>query len=678
MRHKKKITAGIAAILLCAGANSIQAQPPRKLLDPANMDLKTKPSENFYRYANGAWLDNNPIPPSETRWGSFSELLEFNYAALLSILNEAAYGTNKKGPNESKVGLLYRQGMDSSIIEKQGLDPVKVHFKRIDAIANTTDLMNEIAYEHTIGLSPVFGFYISPDDKQVTNQIAQFYQGGLGMPDRDYYFKDDARTKKIRNAYQGFIGKMLQLGKISAGAPHLSADAIFKIEMQLAKASMTRVEMRDPYNLYNKFNLAGINAQTPGLDWGILLKGLKVMGQDSLIVGQPKFFATLGNLIQTQPLADWKIYLKYHLLSAAAPYLNHEIDDLNFRFYGTEIRGQQEQKPRWKRVLTVVDNNIGELLGQIYVEKNFKPAAKERMLNLVNSLQLTYGGRIERLDWMTNATKKKALAKLNTFVKKIGYPDKWKDYNKLALNGRSYFDNILQASAFEYDFNINKLGRPVDKGEWGMTPPTVNAYYNPAFNEIVFPAGILQYPFFDFEADDAVNYGGIGAVIGHEMTHGFDDQGRQYDAAGNLNDWWQPEDAKKFDAKAKVVIEQFNTYTVLDTVHVNGELTLGENLADLGGLAIAYEAFMNTTQAKEGKKIDGFTPEQRFFLSWAQVWRANTRPEEMASRIVTDPHSPNELRGNGPLSNMPEFYKAFDVKPGDKMYREPAMRAKIW
>jgi putative endopeptidase len=421
-----------------------------------------------------------------------------------------------------------------------------------------------------------------------------------------------------------------------------------------------------------------MNAETPGMDWVRMVTYLRIPNKDSIIVGQPKFFATVGQQLKSTPLRVWKKYLQTQMVMAMSPYLSSTFVNARFEFSGRTLRGQQEQQPRWKRVLNMVDGNVGELLGHMYVDKNFKPEAKQRMLALVNNLQQTYADRIRRLDWMTPETKTRALHKLNTFLKKIGYTDKWKDYKGLEVVPNDYIANIFAASNWEYNYNLAKLGRPVDKTEWGMTPPTVNAYYNPAFNEIVFPAGILQYPFFDGKADDAVNYGGIGAVIGHEMTHGFDDQGRQYDADGNLKNWWTPADSAAFVQRANKVVEQFNNYTVLDTVHVNGELTEGENLADLGGVAIAYEAFMKTKQAKEGKKIDGFTPQQRFFLSWAQVWRANTRPEELASRIMTDPHSPNELRCNGPLSNSPEFYSAFGIKQGDKMWREPQDRAKVW
>ncbi|MBS1589030.1 MAG: M13 family metallopeptidase [Bacteroidetes bacterium] len=682
MQFKHSLIAG-AALFACTqsaiagGKDAGVTGAERKLLDPANMDKNIRPGDNFFLYANGTWLKNNPIPASETRWGSFNELQENNYAALHKLLEEAAQKTNADHQSADwKVGAFYRSGMNEVLINKEGLKPLQEHLNRIANIKDQQAILKEIAFEHSQGSGQVFGFYVSPDDKNVTVMIPQLFQGGLGLPDRDYYFKKDPRSEKIRNAYKVYVAKILTLMK--EGTPEKTAEKIYDLESKLAAASMTRVEMRDPYKLYNKYDLAKLTAETPGINWRDMLATMKVTGQNEIIVGQPLFFQEFAKQLKETDLTTWKKYLQFHLVSDLAPYLSKEFDEARFDFYGKTVRGQQEQKPRWKRVLGVIDGSVGELLGQMYVAKNFKPEAKKRMLTLVNNLQQTYADRINRLDWMSAATKIKAIGKLNTFMKKIGYPDKWKDYSKLSIVDNDYLKNVLAASAFEYDYNISKLGKPVDRTEWGMTPPTVNAYYNPAFNEIVFPAGILQYPFFDFKADDAVNYGGIGAVIGHEMTHGFDDQGRQYDADGNLKDWWTEEDAKKFTSKTDVVVKQFNSYTVLDTVHVNGELTLGENLADLGGLAIAYEAFKKTPEGKSNNKIDGFTPDQRFFLSWAQVWRANTRPEEMASRIVTDPHSPNEWRCNGPLSNMTEFYTAFGVKPGDKMYRPTNERAKVW
>ena len=651
----------------------------RALLDPANMDTTVKPGDNFFMYANGAWLKNNPIPASETRWGSFNELQENNYKALHELLDEAAADKDaKKGSVAQKVGDLYRSGMDSATIDKAGITPLNDYFAKVDAVTDAKGIMDVIAQGYANGNGQLFGFYVGPDDKNVTENIAQFFQGGLGMPDRDYYFAKDERTSKIRDAYKKYLVTMLGLMGDDSSVAKKDADAIYKLEESLASASMTRVDMRDPYKLYNKYSLDGLNKLTPNIEWKNLFQNLKINNEDSCIVGMPKFFQAISAQLKATPIDVWKKYLKFHTFNDAAPYLASNIDNAHFDFYGKTVRGQQEQRPRWKRILDVVDGSVGELLGQMYVDKNFKPEAKQRMLELVNNLQETYAERIKRLDWMSDVTKQKALAKLNTFMKKIGYPDKWRNYDALSIEGNNYYKNAEAAAAFEYNYMISKLGKPVDKTEWQMTPPTVNAYYNPAFNEIVFPAGILQYPFFDFNADDAVNYGGIGAVIGHEMTHGFDDQGRQYDADGNLQDWWTPEDAKKFTEKADVVVKQFDGYTVLDSTHVNGKLTLGENLADLGGLAIAYEAFKKTKQGKGDLKIDGFTPDQRFFLSWAQVWRASTRPEEIASRIMTDPHSPNEWRCNGPLSNMDEFYQAFGVKEGDKMYKPVSERAKVW
>lgn len=680
-KHTLLVGASFLAITSCQNADnkSAEGKGTRKLLDPANMDTTIRPGDNFFLYANGTWLKNNPVPNDKTRWGSFDQLIENNQKALHELLDASAANKDAKpGSADQKVGDLYKSGMDTAAIDKAGITPLNDVLKEIAAITDVNGLLNEISTGYAKGNGQLFAFYVSPDDKDVTKQICQLGQGGLGLPDRDYYFDKDERTTKIRNAYKEYQVQLLMLMGEDNETAKKDAAAIYKLEESLAGASMTRVEMRDPYKLYNKFSLDGLNKLTPGIDWNTMFTNLKVKGQDSFIVGMPKFFAEVSKQLKATPLDVWKKYLQFHTVNDMAPYLSSNIDAIRFDFYGKTVRGQKEQKPRWQRVLAVVDGSVGELLGQMYVDKHFKPEAKQRMLELLKNLQDTYADRIKRLDWMSDVTKQKALGKLNTFVKKIGYPDKWRDYSKLEIAGDNYVKNIMAASAFEYDYMINKLGKPVDKTEWGMTPPTVNAYYNPAFNEIVFPAGILQYPFFDMDADDAVNYGGIGGVIGHEMTHGFDDQGRQYDADGNLHDWWTPEDAKKFTDKTNVVVNQFNSYTVLDSIHVNGQLTLGENLADLGGIAIAYEAFKKTKQGQSTEKIDGFTPDQRFFLSWAQVWKQNATAEETASRIKTDPHSPGLWRCNSPLSNMPEFYNAFNVQPGDKMYRADSTRAKVW
>lgn len=647
-------------------------------LDLSNMDTTVSPGENFFLYANGTWLANNEIPETEARWGSFDMLRENNLNTLHTLLDEAAAEDAEQGTPAQKVGDFYKSGMDSAAIDKKGIEPIQPVLSRIDNIQTKDDILKETAKLRTQGMAQIFGFYISPDDKDVTQQICQVYQGGLGMPDRDYYFNEDERSVKIRDEYKAYQVKVFTMAGMAEDEAKQAAADVYALEEKLAKASMTRTERRDPYKTYNKFHLDDFSKQTPGMDWKAIFADMQVTGEDSLIVGMPGFFKAVSRELSSTPVSVWKDYLKFHVINDMAPYLSSNFDDARFNFYGKTVRGLGEQKPRWKRILNVVDGSIGELLGKTYVDKHFKPEAKQRMLDMVNNLQETYENRIMKLDWMTEPTKQKAIAKLNTFVKKIGYPDKWRDYSKLQISADNYVDNVFASAAFDYDYMISKLGKPVDKTEWFMTPPTVNAYYNPAFNEIVFPAGILAFPFFDQNADDAVNYGGIGGVIGHEMTHGFDDQGSKYDADGNLKNWWTEEDTKQFEAKTGVVVDQFNNYTVLDSVHVNGELTLGENLADLGGLAIAYEAFQKTEQAKKGEKIDGFTPNQRFFLSWAQVWRANTRDEELANRIITDPHSPVEWRTNGPLSNMPEFYEAFDIKQGDNMWRPDSIRAQVW
>jgi putative endopeptidase len=682
MQFKLPIYA-IAAVLAMASSQQQTAKnteaPGSKLLDPANMDTTVHPGDNFFQYANGSWLKNNPIPKSETRWGSFNLLQENNYKALHSLLDSAAGVKNAPaGSIVQKVGDFYRTGMDSASIDRAGITPLNNILARIDAIKDANGIIAEAAQEHTEGLDPLFSFGISPDDKNVTKEICQFGQGGLGMPGREYYIDNDARTTKVRDAYKQYIPQMLQLMGEDKAAADKDATDIYNLERNLAGASMTRVEMRDPYKLYNKFDVNGINKLTPGLDWKMLLTDLKVSGQDSMIVGMPAFFTEVAKQLKATPITTWKKYMKYHLVNEMSPFLSAAFDTTHFNFYGKAMSGQQEQRARWKRVMQTVDRSEGELLGQLYVDKYFKPEAKKRMQELVNNLQQTYADRIQKLDWMSDETKKKALNKLNAFMKKIGYPDKWRDYGALTIVNNDYVKNVLASSQWEYNYELNKLGKPVDRAEWGMTPPTVNAYYNPAFNEIVFPAGILQFPFFDEKADDAVNYGGIGAVIGHEMTHGFDDQGRLYNAEGNLSNWWMPADSANFTAKADKMVDQFNKIVVIDTSHANGRLTEGENLADLGGLNIAYEAFRKTKQGQGNEKIDGLTPDQRFFLSWAQVWRANTRPEEMARRLKTDPHSPSELRCNVPISNMEAWYKAFNIKDGDKMFRPEADRARVW
>ena len=655
------------------------AQPVIKLkfIDSSNMDLSVKPGQNFYNYANGAWIKNNPIPPSKTSWGSFLVLRDASLDALKNILEEAA-----KNPEKNRLmkmtGDFYASGMDSIAIEKLGFDPIKNDLAKIDKINTVQDLVKEIASMRVNGIaSPLFGFYIDQDDRNAKQYIAKFGQGGTSLPDRDYYLKNDARITNIRKEFLLYMTELFRMVGTEAAKAKLQADNILALETQLAKAQYSRVEMRDPVKLYHKFFVDDFSRATTNINWRNLMQQMNVTGQDSILVSNPTFLKTVDSLLTATSIATWKAYLQWYVIKNSVGYLSNDFVNRNFKF-SKVLSGQKEITPRWQRLSGLVDNNLGELLGQLYVKKYFKPEAKTRMIELVKNLQQTFEDRIKRLDWMSAATKSKAIIKLDAFTKKIGYTDKWKTYDGLVITRNNFLENIRNANKWGYKDNIDRLGKPIDKTEWGLTPPTINATYSPSKNQITFPAGILQFPFFDFAADDAINYGGIGAVIGHEMTHGFDDQGRQFDADGNLRDWWTAEDAKQFKTKADLVVSQYDAYTVLDTLHVNGKLTLGENLADLGGLAIAYEAFKKTPQGKTTTKIEGFTPDQRFFLSWAQVWRSSYLPETAAQLILTDPHSPNEYRTNGIVSNMDEFYKAFDVKPGDKMYKPADKRIRIW
>ncbi|MGB4843085.1 MAG: M13 family metallopeptidase [Ferruginibacter sp.] len=663
-----------AFVLLSA---TITAQTT-KFIDPANMDLSVKPGDNFYLYANGTWIKNTPVPDSKTRWGSFDGLAEESSQALKGLLEDAA---KNPGSNNlmKRVGDYYASAMDSAAIERLGYQPIKPYLDAITALPSKAQVLTHMNYLRSQSISaPLYRIGVGQDAKDVTKYIINIGQGGTTLPDRDYYLKTDARSTKIRADYTKYITKLFTLCGIPEFKGMMNAVTIIQLETALAGAQMSRVEMRNPTKLYNKFSVADLSKKTPNLNWeGILPQlGYKIK-QDSLVVSNPNFMVFIDSLLSVVPLDDWKVYLQWNVMKDAAPYLSSDFVDANFAF-NQSLSGQKVQTPRWQRMSGLIDRQLGDLLGQLYVDKYFNQAAKTRMLELVNNLQETFDSRIKKLDWMSAETKQRALAKLHAFVKKIGFPDKWKDYEGLEIKADDFLGNLRRCNQWFYEENISKLGKPIDKTEWGMTAPTVNAYYSPSKNEIVFPAGILRFPFFDFNADDAINYGGIGAVIGHEMTHGFDDQGRQFDADGNLHDWWTKADADEFKKRADEVVQQYNGYVILDTLHVNGKLTLGENLADLGGLSIAYEAFKNTKQGKSNKKIDGFTPDQRFFLNWSQVWRNNILPEAAAQRILTDSHSPGMYRSNGPLTNMDAFYKAFNLKPGDAMYKSPEMRTRIW
>jgi putative endopeptidase len=673
------VCAAIATTATYAGPSKNPANPSSntKYIDKTNMDLSIKPGDNFYLYANGNWLKNNPIPASKTSWGSFQVLREESSQRLRTLLEEAAQNT-KKDRVTQMVGDFYASGMDSAGIEARGIQPIKADLDRISDLKNVKAVVDEISRLKTMGYgSPLVGIFVSQDRKNVDRYIPQIGQGGTTLPDRDYYLKEDARSIRIREAYKNYIKALFGLVGENNLTADYDADAVMRIETALAKAQYSRVELRDPYKTYNKYSIKDLNALTTDINWSNTFVQTKINVGDSVIVGNPNFLKTADLLLTALPLNDWKSYLRWNVLKSSASYLPNTFVEAKFKF-DQVLTGQKEPTPRWQRVAALIDGSLGEMLGQLYVQKYFKPEAKQRMQDLVNNLQSTFEERIKRLDWMSEATKKRGIEKLHAFTKKIAYPDKWKDYQGVTITRDNFFANVKSADAWDYNDMVTRMGKPVDRTEWSMTPPTINAYYNPSNNEIVFPAAILQSPFFDFSADDAVNYGGIGAVIGHEMTHGFDDQGRQFAASGNLFDWWTKEDADKFKLRADRLAQQYSNYTVLDTMHLNGRLTLGENLADLGGLSTAYEAFTKTKQFKEGKQIDGFTPTQRFFLGWAQVWRNNTTPEQQAQLVVTDPHSPGMYRANGAVVNIDAWYKAFDVKPGEKMYIAPEKRIYIW
>lgn len=665
---------------IVVGSLSTYAQnAPKKFINPGNMDLGVKPGDDFYQYASGTWIKSNPVPAKETRWGSFNELREFNSQAVKGLVEIAA--ANKTAPAGSvskRVGDFYSAAMDSITIEKLGFEPIKADLEKIKQLKDVQGLVNHVAYMRTSGIGgAMFGFGVGQDRKNVTKYLVNISQGGTTLGDRDYYLKDDPQSQKIRAAYNAYMVKLFSLIGASKAEATQKADVVFKIEKALAEAQMSRIEMRDQYKTYNKLTVAEFNKVTPNINWTTLMPKMKVNGQDTVLVNSLSFFKTLNGMLTTVPLADWKTYLAWNVLKSSANNLSSPFVKAGFAFTQAQT-GQKVQTPRWQRMSALTDGTIGELLGQLYVAKYFKPDAKVRMDAMIVNLRKAFEIRINGLEWMSDVTKKRALEKLHAFTPKVGYTTKWQTYTGLDINRGTYFQNLRNAGTWAYNENINRLGKPVDRTRFGMTPPTVNASYSPTMNEIVFPAGILQFPFFDPNADDAVNYGGIGAVIGHEMSHGFDDTGSQYDKDGNLKNWWTDTDRAKFNEKTKALGEQFNAYTVVDTIHVLGKLTMGENIGDLGGLNAAYTAFKMTKQGQGNEKIDGFTPDQRFFLSWAQVWRGNILPETAAQLIKTDPHSPGPYRTIGAPVNMDAWYNAFDVKPEDKLYKKPEDRIRLW
>ena len=674
---KLHLAAGLSILGLLSFVKTDDPKPVRGL-DLSGMDLSVSPREDFFLYANGGWLKKAEIPASETAWGSFNILRDNNSKNLKGILEEAATSKAPTGSVKQRVGDLFASGMDTVAIEKRGYEPLKPILAEIDKIKDYKGLLRYSATHPLEGGSTFIGAGVGQDAKDPDKYIVSMRQTGTGLPEKDYYTKTDPSTVKVREAYKNYIATLFTLTGIEATKAKQLAEDILALETQIATSHMGRIEMRNPIALYNKFATKDFAAKVPNLDLVNVLTTLR-MKTDTIIVAQPKYYEALNEMLPTANIETLKARLKFSVISGASGYLSKPFVDASFEYSGKTLNGQKVQQERWKRISSLTDNLAGDLLGQLYVEKYFKPEAKKRMDELVANLQKVFEKRINELEWMTAETKVEALRKLKAFTPKIGYPSKWKTYEGVKVKRDDFYGNVRAFGKWRYEEMLGRLGKPVDKSEWGMTPPTVNAYYSPLRNEIAFPAGILQWPFFDPEADDAFNYGAIGAVIGHEMTHGFDDQGRQYNYMGMLKNWWKKDDNDQFKQRAQVVIDQYDGYTVLDGLHVKGQLTLGENIADMGGLSVAYEAFKTfTKQGKSNEKTDGFTPDQRFFLAFGQIWRTKTRDEALRLRVNTDPHSPGEFRANGPLSNFEPFYKAFGVQPGDKMYRPENIRVKIW
>lgn len=645
--------------------------------DKTGMDSTVRAQDNFFLYANGQWMKNTTIPDDQSAWGSFYTLYSETQKNIKGILEAAGAANAAPGSAEQKLGDFYASGMDSITIEKLGAAPLKPGLEKIDALKDYKELMAYVAETVASGDdNGIISTYVGADEKNSTINILSLYQSGTSLPEKDYYSKQDSASKAARTALVKYAAKLFTLTGTDTATAEKNAASVLALETELAKYNRTPVEQRDPQKNYNKMSVAGLDKQGPNINWPLLFTKMNVK-IDSVNVGQPEYYAGLSKLLPTQPIESWKNKLKFEHIANHASLLSQAFIDANFE-YNKTFSGKTKNDPRWKKIVARVDRSLGDLLGQVYVKKYFTEAAKQRMDELVTNLQKAFEVRIKNLDWMSDSTKQRALVKLNTFLKKIGYPTKWKNFDDVTISKGDFFANAKSVQLHEQKEKLGKIGKPVDKTEWLLSPPTINAYYNPTNNEIVFPAGILQFPFFDVNADDAINYGAIGMVIGHEMTHGFDDQGSQYDEKGNMQNWWGAGDAEKFKAKTGGVVKQYNAFTVLDNQPVNGELTLGENLADIGGLAIAYDAFKLTKQGQGNEKIDGLTPDQRFFLGYAQVWRLKDRDESIRVRIKTDPHSPEMFRVNGPAMNFDPFYKAFDVKEGDKMYIKPEERAKIW
>lgn len=670
---KIALLTAITITIIVACTNNKKETP---FLNAADRDTTINPANDFYDFANGGWYKRTAIKETESSAGGFTDLYNNTQVKLKGMIEDIASKTHSKNSPEQMVGDFYKAAMDSNAIDKLGYEPIKPILASIQKIATKQDVINWIAERKNYNLDFIFQPYVAADEMNSKMNILSFYQGGLSLPDRDYYFKTDPSTVSVYNALINNIKTLFTLTGTDSATALKNATTIYNLEKNMAAGHRTNVELRNPKTNYNKMALVDVNKKYPNINLSAYLKALNT-NADSINVCQPNYFEKINALLASESIDAWKTYLTFHSIYYAANSLSKPFVDANFE-YNKVLSGQQKQKPRWERMTSNVNRYLGDALGQVYVKKYFPPEAKQRMMELVNNLGKAFEARLTKLDWMSDSTKATAKQKLGTFLKKIGYPDTWKDYKGVDITPNTHFNNLMSVRKFEHSFEFAKIGKPVDKTEWMMSAPTINAYYNPTNNEIVFPAGILQFPFFDLNADDAINYGGIGMVIGHEMTHGFDDQGAQYDKEGNMKNWWGKSDLEKFSAKTKAVVDLYNGFKVLDTIPVNGALTLGENIADMGGLAIAYDAFKLTKQGQSTEKIEGFTPDQRFFLSFAQIWQEKMKNESLISQINTDPHSPAKYRVMGPLMHFEPFYKAFNVTSTNKMWVAEDKRIKIW
>lgn len=651
----------------------------KKGIDPKNLNTNVHAQDDFFEFATGGWNKRHPIPADKSRWGTFDYLREQSKEQLRQVVEPLA--KTKKlvaGSPEQQVRDLWVSAMDEAHREELGLRPLTPILKKISDIKTKADVLSYLAWGQRAGVGGLWGVYVGRDDKNSSKNTLILTQGGLSLPDRDFYLNDDAESKRIREEFKKYIPKLMKLAGFSEKDAQRTRDLVLSVETELARASMTRVERRDPHKQYNKRSVAALQKEAPEVHWKTFFSTARIPLPQQFIVSQPQFIKKAASLLDSLTIEEWQLLLRWSLLDDMAPLLTKKLITENFRFYGTVLSGQKKMQPLWKRAVGVVDSTLGHALGKLYVEKFFSQRAKQRINELVDNLFTAYHERLATLEWMSAATKKKAFVKLRAMKRKLGYPSKWESYKGLKIDPKDYIGNLMRSHVYEFDRMIKKLKKAPDPHEWYMTPPTVNAYFDPNANEIAFPAGIMQWPFFDENADDAINYGGIGSVIGHEITHGFDDEGRKFDHKGNLKDWWTKEDQKRFEKRAKVLAEQFDQFEALPGYKVNGKLTLGENIADLGGLIIAFEAFKKSQKGKKQEVLGGFTPEQRFFLGYATTEAGSIRPELLKKYLVIDPHSPSIFRVNGPLSNMESFYEAFGVKKGNKLYREEKSRAQIW